>query len=251
MTRPSAQRRKRPGRGGTLVSRLADRRIVLFRRKLLAWARRKGRHFFWREPGLTPYAALVTEILLTKTRAELVATVAKQILERYPSPPDLACASPNELEAMLFPLGLHRKRAAGLVACAQYVMEAHGGAIPTTIEELIELPSVGRYAANAIVCVVFDQQVAVLDANVSRIYQRFFSLPEPPERLATAHDLWAVAARLLPPRKAKQFNWAILDLGGLICTAKAPACTVCPLVKNCDRFGVPPSTRSRPNSSAR
>ena len=224
------------------------RRIRRLRRRLLGWAKEQGRSFFWREPGLTPYESLVTEVLLTKTRAELVASIAPQVLERYPSVIELADARVDDLEAILFPLGLHRKRAAGLVSCAKTIVEEYGGRIPDTIEGLMKLPSVGRYAANAIACVVYDQRVAVLDANVSRIYQRVFSLPPPPDRLASAHELWATAQNILPPMKAKEFNWAILDLGGTICTAKVPACDRCPIFANCDRAGLPSRTDELPRS---
>lgn len=209
-----------------------------FRRALLVWARRDGRRFFWREPGLTPFAALVTEILLTKTRAALVDIVARRVLERYPTITKLADASAADLETLLFPLGLHRKRAASLTACAQAVRDRHGGVVPPTLSELLELPAIGRYAANAIACVVYDRQVAVLDANVSRIYQRVFSLPRPPDRLAAAHDLWRIAEQMIPDGRAKEYNWAILDLGGTICTAKAPRCPKCPIFGHCDRYGV-------------
>jgi A/G-specific adenine glycosylase len=131
-------------------------------------------------------------------------------------------------------LGLHRKRARHLVACARTLAEELDGEVPTTVDGLMDLPFVGRYAANAIACVAYDAHVAVIDANVARIYRRVFSLPPPPERLAAAHDLWDLAARMLPRARAKPYNWAILDLGGQICTAKAPGCDRCPIVRWCD-----------------
>jgi len=214
-------------------------RVQSLRRRLLAWAAREGRRFFWREPGLTPYEALVTEILLTKTRAELVATTARVVLARYSSIRELSHARAEDLEELLYPLGLYRKRARGLIACAAAVVERHKGSVPSSIAELVELPAVGRYAAHAIACVVYEQAVPVLDANVARIYQRVFSLPPPPERLAIAHDLWSAAEQILPKAKAKAFNWAILDLGGTVCTAKQPRCDHCPLASNCDMAGLP------------
>lgn len=211
----------------------------LFRRRLLAWFQRGGRTFFWREKRITPYEALVTEILLTKTRAELVATIAPLVLERYATPEQLRSAVPHELERLLYPLGLHRKRTAGLIACAKVIVDELGDRVPTSVARLLELPSVGLYAASAIACVVADEPVAVLDANVSRVYQRYFSLPTPPPRLSAAHELLAFSQRVLPRKSAKMFNWAILDLGGTICTAKIPACERCPLTRTCDKSGVP------------
>jgi A/G-specific adenine glycosylase len=204
------------------------------RRALLDWADGQGRHFFWREPTVTPFEVLVTEILLAKTQADMVAPLAIALLARYPDPVTLAGANLRDLQRLLYPLGLHRKRARHLKACARVLVERYEGVVPETIEELIELPFVGRYAASSIACVAFGRQVAVLDANVSRIYQRVFSLPAPPPRLANAHDLWAFAGRVLPRAGAKQFNWAILDLGGTICVARNPACMRCPIAPICD-----------------
>ena len=126
------------------------------------------------------------------------------------------------LSALLYPLGLHRKRARNLILCATELLEKHGGLVPSAVDELLELPYVGRYAANAVASVAFHQPVAVLDANVARIYRRLFSLPAPPNRLSTAHALWGVADDVLSKAKPKEFNWALLDLGGTICTARAP-----------------------------
>ncbi len=204
------------------------------RRLLLDWFAANGRDFFWRHPGTKPFAVLLVEMLLTKTRAHLVATVGQQLLSRYPTARSLARARRAALERMLYPLGLHRKRATQLVLCAKALVAEFEESVPSTVPELMTLPYVGRYAANAVACVAFEAQVPVIDANVARIYQRLFSLPPPPDRLATASELWALAERMLPRDQAKAFNWAVLDLGGTICTARAPRCHECPLSRCCD-----------------
>lgn len=218
-------------------------RIVRIRKKLLAWAEREGRTFFWRAAGLSPFEVLVCEILLAKTRAEVAEPVARALLDAYPTPLALSKAKRKQLERMLYPLGLHRKRAQHLVACAKSLVDEFAGEVPRPVAELMRLPFVGRYAANAIACVAFDEPVPVIDANVARIYQRVFSLPPPPPRLALAHDLWAFAAEMLPRGHEKRFNWAVLDLGGLICLAKAPRCERCPVASECDRVPAPSLSR--------
>jgi A/G-specific adenine glycosylase len=188
---------------------------------------------------------LVSEILLAKTRAEVAAPVAQELLRRYPDAASLVRARRSSLERLLFPLGLHRKRTKHLRACAAALVQRHGGAVPDTVGELLELPFVGRYAANAVASVAFGQRRAVVDANVSRIYGRVFSLPPPPDRLSNAHDLWTLAERLLPRRRFKEFNWAVLDLGGTVCVAKNPACARCPIAAQCDsRSSMLPARRT-------
>lgn len=211
-----------------------EQRVRALRRALLKWGDDEGRSFFWRRPGVAPFTVLVVEILLTKTRAEMVAPVAPRLLARFPSPTALAKADRRVLERLLYPLGLHRKRARQLIACANVLIERHGGEVPRTVDALIRLPSVGRYAANAIALVAFGQRRSVIDANIARIYGRVFSLAAPPPRLSAAHGLWALASRVLPRTRSKEFTWAVLDLGGTVCAARNPDCSACPLTLICD-----------------
>lgn len=217
-----------------------ERRLRRAREKIIEWAREDGRHFFWREHGADPFAVLVAELLLTRTRAESVEPVAQKLLARFPDAVALAGADLEEVERVLFPLGLHRKRARHLVACAKRLVHGFGGSVPRRIDEMLTLPYVGPYAAHAVACVAFDAVEPVLDVNVARVYRRVFSLPPPPARLSAAADLWAFAARLVPLRRAREFNWALLDLGGTICTARSPKCSACPVSRMCDahRHGI-------------
>jgi A/G-specific adenine glycosylase len=130
-------------------------------------------------------------------------------------------------------LGLHRTRARLIVRCAAHLVARYSGSVPATIDELMTLPYVGRYAASAVASVVFEQRAAVLDANVARVYQRLFGLPALRVRITDAKHLWDLADRMVSPKTAKEFNWAILDLGGTVCTARAPRCRECPLRRHC------------------
>jgi len=201
---------------------------------MLRWGDTHRRRFFWRNQGVSPFAILVVEILLTKTRAEVVAPIAQVLLARFPTPSALARANPRTLERILYPLGLHRKRARQLIGCAVSLAHEHGGEVPAAIAALLELPAVGRYAANAVASVAFGQRRSVIDANIARIYRRVFSLATPPPRLSTADDLWGLATRLLPRKHSKEFTWAMLDLGGTVCAARNPDCPSCPLSRLCD-----------------
>lgn len=219
-------------------------------RSLLEWFEANGRAFSWRRDDVTPFAVLITEILLTKTRAEAAEPVAAQVLSRYPTPEKLADANPETLAKLLYPLGLHEKRARGLVNCARMIVDTHRGVVPSTTDELEALPHVGRYAANAVACVAFGQRVGVIDANVERIFRRAFSLRPPPARLSTAHELWRLADLLVPAGRAKEYNWSLLDLGSMICTPKTPDCSRCPIAPFC-RSAVTPERPVRRGPLAR
>lgn len=204
-----------------------------FRRRLLRWAANDGRSFFWRRKGMPVFQLLVTEVLLTRTRAEAVVPVAKRLFARYPDAISLSRADTSDVESILYSLGLFRKRARALIACARALVEHHGCRVPRKLDALLSLPYVGRYAACAVMCFAFGARRAVVDANVARVYGRVFGLPAPPVDLATAEDLWCFGQSLVPSRRYREFNWAVLDLGGTTCTARSPACARCPLVDVC------------------
>lgn len=225
------RRRKRPV---MQIGTATPQRIARLRRLLLAWGQTNRRDFYWREPGVTPFGILVTEILVARTRAESVDPVIRRLMRRFPSPERLATAQHTAVASILRPLGLHRTRARLLVRCARMLVSDHSGVVPSSVDRLIRLPYVGRYAANAVASVAFEQPRAVLDANVARIYRRVFSVPATDERLTVAEGLWELADRVLSKSRPRDFNWAMLDLGGTVCTPRSPVCEGCPLAVICD-----------------
>jgi A/G-specific adenine glycosylase len=209
-------------------------RVRTVRRRLLAWFRSDRRDFFWRESATSPFGVLISEILLCRSRAESVELVVRRLLARFPSPAALTRASPRSVERILYPLGLHRTRARLIVRCARHLVEQHGGQVPKDLRALMSLPYVGRYAASSVACVSFGRRLPVLDANVARVYQRLFSLPPLAVRVTDAKHLWALAGAMLPRKGVREYNWAILDLGGTICKPRNPGCGRCPLAAACD-----------------
>lgn len=206
----------------------------------LRWIRRNGRHFFWREPGLTRFEVLVTEVLLARTRADAVEPVAQNLLREYPDAPALANAQIESVERILYPLGLYRKRAKALVGLAGTLVERHGGRVPRDLESLLSLPYVGRYAANAILGVAFGARRPVVDANVARLFERYFGLRPAVGKLEHAEEYWDLATSLLPSKNVRLYNWSLLDLGALVCIPRSPRCEVCPLRKDCHFYNIGP-----------
>jgi A/G-specific adenine glycosylase len=211
-----------------------EHRITQFRAALLDWAKKKKRHFFWRESDTSPFEILVSEVLLCRTRAEAAEPVARALVARYPDPTHLADAKLAILEKLLRPIGLSRKRSRGLRNCARQILNHCGGLVPNNYESLINLSSVGPYVAEATLCFGFSQPLPVLDANVSRVYKRVFSVTPPSQKLGSASELRKLAGRVLDRRRPQEFNWALLDLGAIVCTARNPACNKCPVARICD-----------------
>jgi len=160
-----------------------------------------------------------------------VEPVLKQLLHKYPTPKALSSVRLKTLESMIKPLGLYKIRARAIKGVASYVADGDGR-VPSTEEELRAFPHVGRYMANAVLCFEFKKPVPIVDANVARIFGRVFGLREPVE-LHKAEDYWTLASELLPRKRFKEFNWALLDLGALVCTPSSPRCHACPLRSIC------------------
>jgi A/G-specific adenine glycosylase len=149
-------------------------RIKWFRQQLLTWGSLNLRDFPWRK-NISPYNLLVAESLLQKTDAKTVAPIYEMFLERYPTVRDLAAAPIEDVSSLLQPLGLHF-RGQRLQECARIILTEYGGKVPQERERLLKLPGIGDYSARAIASQAFQQPLAVLDANVARILERFFGL---------------------------------------------------------------------------
>ena len=205
-------------------------RIRWFRKQLSAWGVANRRDYPWRKTT-DSYHLLVAESLLQKTDADTVAPIYELFLERYPTLQDLAIANLDEVAKILKPLGLFF-RAERLQQCAQIVVEQYEGKVPQAQKQLLQLPGIGDYTARAIGSQAFNQPLAVLDANVARILERFFGLQG--ERVKSrCKILWGAADLIAPKTRVGTWNLALLDFGALTCKAQNPDCEHCPLATKC------------------
>src|SRR5947209_14302727 len=194
-----------------LASEAVDR-IPWLRRRLLSWFEQSGRSFPWRDPGRTPYEVVVAEVLLQRTTAAAVAQAYSGFLARYPNWDTLAHAPLDGLEAALRPLGLWRQKALSFQQLARSI-EAHGGAIPHTRQELERLPGVGPYTASAVLALVYGRAEPLLDANMARLLRRFLGSSELDGGKPKHHRLYLLALRLVRGKRSLEVNWAALDFG--------------------------------------
>lgn len=205
--------------------------VAAFRRRLLRWYDTSAREFPWRSEDATPYVQVLTEVLVQQTRAERVAVALPAIVRRYPGWQSLAKARVSDLERVLRPLGLWRRRARALKNLAS-ALQAQGWKWPDERADLEALPAVGQYVASAVRIFVHGQREPLLDVNMARVLERYFG----PRVLADIrHDPWlqALARRVVSKEDPRLVNWAILDFGALVCTARNPRCPTCPLKNSC------------------
>lgn len=197
---------------------------------LLRWFDAEGRDLPWRRRR-DPYAVLVAELLLQRTRADLVPPVYEAFLAAFPDPAALAEATPERVLDVIRPLGLPA-RAARLPVLGRELVERHGGRVPRDPASLRALTGVGPYVANAVAAVAYGRRVPLLDPNVIRVLDRVFDRRSARSRPRADRELWAFVAWLLPRRRAADFGLALVDLGALVCRPR-PRCDACPLRGRC------------------
>ena len=200
---------------------------------VIGWFRVHARDLPWRRPGFSAWGTLVSEFMLQQTQVARVVPILEAWLERWPTPADLAAAPPSEVLRAWGRLGYPR-RALALHACASMIAERHDNRVPDDVDALLALPGIGDYTARAIAVFAHGERHPVVDTNVRRVLARASEgLPNPWSPNAR-RDLPAMTA-LLPEDRAEQrlFNAAMLELGALVCTARAPRCAECPLAGTC------------------
>lgn len=206
----------------------------LFVDTLLEWHKRNSRDFPWRRIS-DPYKILISEILLQKTRAENVVSVFNSFSVKYPDAEKLSAAPYNEIKNDIEILGLSNQRAEKLQKLAKILVEKYNGKLPNNKNELLELPGIGNYIANAVLCFAFGYDVPLLDTNIGRIIERVFSLKVSGEE-RKKDKVWEMLAEFVPKGKSREYNYSLIDFGALVCTAKNPRHNLCPLTKICDYY---------------
>lgn len=195
------------------------------------WYAGSARDLPWRREGTSAWAVLVSEVMLQQTPVARVLPAYASWLERWPTPAALAADEPGEAVRMWGRLGYPR-RALRLHAAAVTLVERHGGKVPRTLPELLALPGVGDYTARAVAAFAHRQRHAVVDVNVRRVVAR--AVEGVADAPVTRRDL-AVVEALLPAddEAAATASSALMELGALVCTSRAPQCGRCPLADSC------------------
>jgi A/G-specific adenine glycosylase len=207
-----------------------------------AWFEETARTLPWRAPACSPWGVLVSEIMLQQTPVVRVLPVWKEWLDRWPAPADLARDAAGEAVRHWGRLGYPR-RALRLHAAAVDITNNHGGSVPQTYAELLDLPGVGSYTAAAVAAFAFGKRETVVDTNIRRVHARLVCGAALPSPALTAAEM-RLAEQLLPSDDDASVRWnaSVMELGALICTARSPKCNDCPVRDSCEWLaaGEPP-----------
>ena len=192
---------------------------------LLTWGAGSLRDLPWRRTR-DPWRVLVSEVMLQQTSVARVLPKFEAFIEEFPTPADMANAPLGDALRLWSGLGYPR-RCRNLRDAASVISGEHGGVFPRTLEELLRLPGVGSYTARAVLAFAFDEDVAVVDTNVSRVLSRLQGEP------MGARDLQSFADALVPAGMGWEWNQVMMDFGAQWCTARAPRCDGCAMSRLC------------------
>lgn len=213
-------------------SSFSEQDIATLRRSLLNWYERQGRTLPWRNET-DPYKVWVSEIMLQQTQVKTVIPYYQRWLARFPTVETLANADLQQVLKAWEGLGYYA-RGRNLHKAAQQIVRDWDGQFPTQLAVVLTLPGIGRTTAGGILSAAYNQPVSILDGNVKRVLSRLVALDVP---LAQGlPQLWQLSDALIDPKRPKDFNQAIMDLGAIACTPRNPTCLLCPWRDRCQAY---------------
>src|SRR5690625_6862158 len=208
------------------------------RARILGAYAANGRDLPWRDPETTAWGVLVSEVMLQQPQVSRVWYSWLAWMKRWPGPADLAEAEASDVLIMWGRLGYPR-RALRLHETAKAVVRDHDGQLPSDPDVLRQLPGIGEYTAAAVASFAFGIPEVVIDTDGRRVHARIFTGDGAAAPNLTAAER-RLAKRLMPDTstergvaEANTWNVATMELGALICTARAPLCEQCPVVDEC------------------
>jgi len=187
--------------------------------------------------------------MLQQTQVATVLPYYNEWFRRFPDFSALARASESDVLHAWQGLGYYA-RACNLHATAKTIVDRHRCRFPKSIEQMRQLPGIGKYTGHAVAAFAFDQSVPIVEANVARVLARIFNLQTSIDKTAGREFLWNRAKQLVPERGAARFNSALVDLGALICLPRKPRCRICPVRKFCRATNpkILPVRKTRPHT---
>ena len=205
-------------------------------KKILNWYDLNKRTLPWRKnvsQSKKHYYTLVSEFMLQQTQVVTVIPYFNRFINKIPNLKKLSKIPDRELIKLWEGLGYY-SRVRNLKKTAKIIISKYHGEIPNNYEDLISLPGIGNYTANAILAIAFNKSYIPLDGNIERVLKRYLYLKKDKEiqkeNLIEKKSIFGISSR------ASDYAQALMELGAMICKPKNPECSKCPISKNCKSF---------------
>ncbi len=205
-------------------------------KKILNWYDLNKRTLPWRKnvsQSKKHYYTLVSEFMLQQTQVVTVIPYFNRFINKIPNLKKLSKIPDRELIKLWEGLGYY-SRVRNLKKTAKIIISKYHGEIPNNYEDLISLPGIGNYTANAILAIAFNKSYIPLDGNIERVLKRYLYLKKDKEiqkeNLIEKKSIFGISSR------ASDYAQALMELGAMICKPKNPECSRCPISKNCKSY---------------
>ncbi|PIE57676.1 MAG: A/G-specific adenine glycosylase [Desulfobulbus propionicus] len=205
--------------------------IQIAQQRLLHWFSHAQRDLPWRRE-YRPYHVWISEIMGQQTQMERVVEYFNRWMAEFPDVQAVAAAEEQQILKAWEGLGYY-SRARHVHKAAKIVCEEHGGQIPNTQHELLQLPGIGPYTSAAVLSIGYNKPVSLVDANVERVFARLGDMDQPVKKSTTRKKIQAMADQWLWSREPRLWNQALMEFGALQCLPKNPLCTDCCLRSLC------------------
>jgi len=203
-----------------------------FNKTILSWFKKNGKKYPWRNEK-DPYRILIAEIMLQRTRVTQVIPVYQEFIKKYPDINSASKAEVKQISTYVKKLGLFW-RSKLIKEMITYLVKTKDGKIPSERNELLKIPGVGDYIADAMISFAFNKKRTIIDSNVVRLVSRFFGIEEKGElrRNKKFINFCQELTENMVPVDVKRFNWGMIDFAADVCKS-FPLCVKCSLSAHC------------------
>lgn len=186
-----------------------------------------------KKEGEYAYRILISTVLSSRTKDEVTAEASKRLFSRASNPEKLSQMPEEEISLLIYPVGFYRIKSKNIKKIAQIILEKYNGRVPKTLDELVQLPGVGRKTANLVLGIAFNIDSITVDTHVHRISNRI-GLIRTKTPKETEQDLQVI----LPKKYWISYNTCFVAHGQIICKPISPFCSKCTIFRYCKRVGV-------------
>lgn len=183
--------------------------------------------------GATPFEILVSTLLSLRTKDEVTSAASARLFKIARTPEAILKLSTEELEKLIYPVGFYHTKAERIKAVSRILIERYGGAVPDSMEQLLDLPGVGRKTANLVLIEGYGIDAVCVDTHVHRISNRIGYV-----RTKTPDKTEFALRKKLPKEYWSRYNEMLVAFGQAICKPVSPLCSGCPVSDMCPRIGV-------------
>ncbi len=187
---------------------------------------------FIQNSGENNFQILISTILSSRTKDETTSAVSRRLFSIIKTPED-ALLNSDKLEELIYPVGFYRTKARRIVEIAKILKERYNCKVPENINDLLDLPGVGRKTANIVLNRCFGKKVISVDTHVHRISNRLGFV-----NTKTPYETEIELKKILPEKWWKNYNEIIVAFGQKICTPLSPFCSLCPVEMYCPKINV-------------